>query len=245
MPTFGDHFASFLDEFVALHPTAATAIGDHRYDDRWPDVTEAGRAARLDFVDRWLATLEGLEAGDLTAGDAIDRDLLVMELEAERFADTELRDETWDPLQWVYLLGDGIFPLIARDFAPLAERLTSVAGRLEGVRTVLDGAVIALAGRGDGRPVGRFQTEKALEQLPGIAELIDDALGEAERAAPADPAVAGFVTASRPPPTTPRPRWTRSSVTSPTTSCRAARGRAAWAPTSSPARCATRCGPRR
>jgi uncharacterized protein (DUF885 family) len=192
MPDFGERFASFLDEFVALHPTAATAIGDHRYDDRWPDVTEAGREARLEFIERWLAEFGGLAGGDLTAGDAIDRDLLVMELEAERFAETELRDETWDPLQWVYLLGDGIFSLLAREFAPLVERLASVAGRLEGVRTVLDGAAVAVRGPGDGRPVGRFQTEKALEQLPGIAELIDDALAEAERAAPDDAAVAAL-----------------------------------------------------
>ena len=146
----------------------------------------------------------------------------------------------------MYLLGDGIFPLIARDFAPLAERLASVAGRLEGIRTVLDGAVVALQGPGDGRPVGRFQTEKALEQLPGIAELIDDALAEAERAAPDDAAVAAL-----------RPRLAAAAAdakaaltdvrgdTSATTSCRAARARVASAPTSSPARCATRCGPRR
>jgi uncharacterized protein (DUF885 family) len=192
VPDFNERFASFLDEFVALDPTAATAIGDHRYDDRWPDVTEAGRGARLAFIDRWLAEFGGLATGDLTVEDAIDRDLVVMELEAERFAETELRDETWDPLQWVYLLGDGIFPLIARDFAPLAERLASVAGRLEGIRTVLDGATVALQGPDDGRPVGRFQTEKALEQLPGIAELIDDAMAEAERAAAGDEAVAAL-----------------------------------------------------
>src|SRR5688572_31693912 len=123
MPDFGDRFASFLDEFVALDPAAATAIGDHRYDDRWPDVTDGGREARLAFIDRWLAEFGGLAGADLTAGDAVDRDLLVMELEAERFAETELRDETWDPLQWVYLLGDGIFGLLAREFAPLATRL--------------------------------------------------------------------------------------------------------------------------
>jgi len=191
MPAFADRFARFLDAYVALHPTVATAIGDHRFDDRWPDVTETGRQERLAFVDRWLAELEALPAGELPAADAIDRDLLVMELESERFGATELRDETWDPLTWIYLIGDGIFTLIARDFAPLADRLTSVAGRLEGLPALLDGAKAALEGPGDGRPVGRFQTEKALEQLPGVAELIDDALGEAERATPEDAAVAG------------------------------------------------------
>ena len=192
MSDFERRFAAFFDEFVALQPVAATAAGDHRHDDRWPDATEAGRQARLAFIDRWLVEFRGLPGTELTAGDAIDRDLLVLELEAERFAETELRDETWDPLQWVYLAGDGIFPLIARDFAPLAERLASVAGRLEGLPALLDGARVALEGPGDGRPVGRFQTEKALEQLPGIGELIDDALGEAERAAPHDPAVEGM-----------------------------------------------------
>ena len=191
MPSFPERFAAFLDEYFVLHPTVATSIGDHRYDDRWPDVTEAGRAARLAFVDRWTADLRVLPEGELSGDDAIDRDLVVMELEAERFAETELRDETWDAMTWVYLLGDGIFTLIARDFAPLAERLASVAGRLEGLPAVIHGAKAALQGPGDGRPVGRFQTETALEQLPGIVELVGDALGEAERAA-GDEAVAAL-----------------------------------------------------
>ena len=192
MPSFQERFATFLDEYFALHPTIATSIGDHRFDDRWPDVTEAGRQARLSFVDRWLAELDGLGDDALSAGEAIDRDLVAMELAAERFAETELRDETWDAMTWVYLLGDGIFTLIARDFAPLADRLASVAGRLEGLPVLLEGAKISLRGPGDGRPVGRFQTETALEQLPGVAELIGDALGEAERAAPTDEAVAAL-----------------------------------------------------
>jgi uncharacterized protein (DUF885 family) len=191
MPTFHDRFATFFDEYVALHPVAATTLGDHRHDDRWPDVSEAGRQERLAFVDRWLAELTALPAGELAAEDAIDRDLLVTELEAERFGETELRDETWDPLTWIYLMGEGIFPLIARDFAPLADRLGSVAGRFEGLPALLEGAKAALEGPGDGRPVGRFQTEKALEQLPGIVELIDDALGEAERAGPEEAAMSG------------------------------------------------------
>ena len=47
----------FLDELFELQPDVATRIGDHRRDGRWPDVTEAGRRARLAFVDRWEAEL--------------------------------------------------------------------------------------------------------------------------------------------------------------------------------------------
>jgi uncharacterized protein (DUF885 family) len=185
MSDFDAAFGEFLADFFAQNPVLATATGEHRHDGDWPDGTEAGRLARLASADRWLARFGALT--DLTPDEAIDRDLVVGELEAARFAEAELREDAWNPLEWVYLLGEGIFTLIAREFAPLPDRLTSVAGRLEGMQAVLDGAREALVGV-EGRPVGTFQTEAALRQLPGISELIDDALGEATGAA-GDPAI--------------------------------------------------------
>jgi uncharacterized protein (DUF885 family) len=177
---------AFLAELFSLDPTFATAIGEHAHDGRWPDMGAAGRAERVAFGDRWLAELSSMT--DLPVDEAIDRDLLVGELEAARFAELELREDAWNPLEWVYLVGGGLFALIAREFAPLADRLASVASRLEGLPAVLDAARDILVGHG-GRPVGRFQTETALTQLPGIGELIDDALAAAEAAA-SDPGVA-------------------------------------------------------
>lgn len=182
MPDAALPFQAFLDELVAIEPVLGTAIGDHRHDARWPDVSPDGRAARLAFTERWAATFAAIDPATLTPDEAVDRDLLRMELDADRFEQVELQEDRWNPLAWVYLLGDGIFELISREFAPLAERLASVAGRLEGMPAMLDGARVALVGTTDGRPVGRFQTETALTQLPGVAELIDDALAEAERA---------------------------------------------------------------
>jgi uncharacterized protein (DUF885 family) len=179
----------FLGEYLERNPVAATVIGDHRFDDRWPDVSAAGRAERLVFADRWLAELRGLT--DLPPDDGIDRDLLVMELEAARFDDTTLREEAWNPLEWVYLLGGGLFPLIAREFAPLAVRLDAVAGRLERIGAVVDGAIEELGSLPD-RPVGRFQAEKGLEQLPGVTELAEEAVTAGE-AAPGDPSVAAVL----------------------------------------------------
>jgi len=170
----------FLVEFFRINPTWATSVGAHAHDDRWPDLTEAGRDARLAFIDRWLRAFRDMT--DLVGDDAIDRDLLIAELEAAQFSETELREEAWNPLDWIYLLGDGLFTLLAREFAPLEVRLTSAAGRLEGVPAVIDAAKATLVGHA-GRPVGRFQTETALKQLPGIEELIGDALRAAEDAA--------------------------------------------------------------
>ena len=121
MSDFDAAFSEFLAEFFAQNPVLATATGEHRHDGAWPDATEAGRLARLEAGDRWLARFGALT--DLSPDEAIDRDLVVGELEAARFAETELREDAWNPLEWVYLLGEGIFTLIAREFAPLADRL--------------------------------------------------------------------------------------------------------------------------
>jgi uncharacterized protein (DUF885 family) len=190
MSIFSESFAEFLDAFVALEPVAATAIGDHRHDGRWPDHTAAGSRARVESIDAWRERFAALSPGDLDRDDAIDRDLVLGQLAEWRFNEVELQEDAWNPLWWVYLLGEGLFPLLAREFAPLADRLTSIAGRLEMMGAVTDAARAALTGVGPGRPVGMFQTENALEQLPGIGELIDEALGEAERASADDAATA-------------------------------------------------------
>jgi uncharacterized protein (DUF885 family) len=181
---------AFLSEFFALFPTASTSIGEHAYDDRWPDMTAAGRAARVAFADRWLAEVRAFT--DLSPDDAVDRDLLVQQLEAMRFADLDLREEAWNPLEWVYLLGGGLFPLIAREFAPLAVRLEAMAGRLESVDAVVDAAIAEIGRVGD-RPVARFHTEKALEQLPGVIELADEAIAAAEAVEAGDEATAAVL----------------------------------------------------
>ena len=173
--------AAFFDELFPLDPVRATATGDHRFDHTWPDMTEAGREARLAFVDRWEAELQDIDPDRRSAGDRADREVLLAELAAMRFTDAELREERWDPMSWIYLLGGGIFPILAREFAPPAARLTSIAGRLETMPRLLEVAAGQLQGLGD-RPVSKLHTETALKNLPGIAELADDAVKAGEEA---------------------------------------------------------------
>jgi uncharacterized protein (DUF885 family) len=187
---FAERVDAFLGDFFRLYPVAATAAGNHAHDGKWPDLTDAGRADRLAFIDDWNAELRATPDADLTPDERIDRDLLVSELAALRFDDVELREAGWDPLSYVYLLGGGIFPLLARDFAPLPVRLASVASRLERLPAVLTAARGQL-GRINGRPASKLHLEMALRQLPGIGSLAEDALARAAAAA-SDPAVAAL-----------------------------------------------------
>ena len=189
MTDFSALVATFLEEYFDLEPVAATDAGNHERDGRWPDHSEAGHAARLAFAGRWEDALAAPDEAALTADERLDRDVLLGELAARRFGGTRLREETWSPLWWVYLVGGGFFPLIAREYAPLARRLASVAARAEALPDLLEQARALLIGH-DGRAVDRFHTEKALEQWPGLIDLIDDAVAAAEAAEPGDAEVA-------------------------------------------------------
>jgi uncharacterized protein (DUF885 family) len=190
MSAFSDRLGQFFRELFVIDPLRATAAGMHDHDGDWPDFSNEGRLSRLAFYDEWTRRFAGFGDEELSRDEQIDRDLVLMELDAARFAETRLREDTWDPLSWVYVLGGGIFPLLARDFAPLADRLTSVAGRLEGIPAVLDAARADLVGHA-GRAVSRFHTETALRQLAGIEELVSDSLADADRSAD-DGRVAGL-----------------------------------------------------
>jgi len=182
MSQFSGRVDALLDEFFHLYPAAATAIGMHAVDGEWPDLSEAGLVARLAFADRWEGELSRFGDAALTPEERIDRDLLLSELAALRFDEADLREGVWDALSYIYLLGGGVFPLLARDFAPLSSRLSSVASRLEGVPAVLAAARRELGSVAE-RPPSRLHTEMAIKQLPGIAALAEDAVAQAEAAA--------------------------------------------------------------
>ena len=189
MPAFADLVTYFLDELFTLQPDIATAVGDHRYDDQWPDTSEAGRQGRLAFADRWRKAFGDLDPAALSRDDRIDRDLILGELDAAVFGEVTLREDAWDPMLWIYLVGSGLHPLLAREFAPLAQRLASVTGRLEGIPTIVADAR-ATIGSVPERPVSRLHAEIAGKRIGGVADLGRQAVEAAEAAAPTDAAVA-------------------------------------------------------
>ena len=184
MTEFAQRVDAFFAEYFAREPTDATAAGNHAYDGLWPDVSRAAEPDRLAFIDAWAATFGAFGDDVLDVDERVDRDLLLGVLSSYRFNEVELAEDAWSPMAWVYLIGQGFFGLIAREFAPLADRLASLASRAERLPAVLDAASETLVG-GAGRPVDRFHTETALEQWPGLIGVVDEAIaaGEAAEAA--------------------------------------------------------------
>jgi uncharacterized protein (DUF885 family) len=177
-------FPAVVDDVLAGYfrhsPVQATEIGHHDGDGRWPDLTEAGSQDRLAWLAETTARLEGIDPAKLSRDEAIDRRILLEQLAAMRFGEETLREETWNPLAYVYLFGNGLFLLLARGFAPLDERLRSVVGRLRGLPAALDAARETLS-TGGPRPVSRFHAEKAVERITGVADLARSAVEEAKQ----------------------------------------------------------------
>jgi uncharacterized protein (DUF885 family) len=166
---------AFLDELFAAQPVWATQIGYHEVDDRWPDLTDSGRQARVSMLRRQRAVFEELSEDELSVDEGIDRQILLEAIDAMLFDDEVLREASWDPLSYIYILGSGLFSLLAREYAPFAHRGAAFLGRMRGIPEVLEAAKGSLVGLPN-RPVSLLHTETALSQLDGVGELIDQAL---------------------------------------------------------------------
>ena len=186
---FDQALKSLLDDLFELDPVWATQIGFHAHDDRWPDMTPAGRQARLAAVARHRTALQQLDDASLSSADGIDRGIVLEALDALEFGESELREDAWNALSYVSLAGGGLFSLLAREFAPWAQRGAALAGRLRGLPALLETAAGNLVGLA-GRPVSALHTQVALAQLSGISDLVDQGIAEAQRQAPPEAAVA-------------------------------------------------------
>jgi uncharacterized protein (DUF885 family) len=184
-------FSALVDEtlrdYYAHSPVQATSAGIHDHDDRWPDLSAQGRADEAAFLRGTLEKFQSLDAAQLSRDEAIDRQVLTYYLEADLFALEDLGDLTWNPMSYVYVCGDGLFALLAREFAPRETRLVSAAARMRGLPSVLEQARENLTSRRQGqegngtrREVSRVHTEKALKTMPGVADLARTAAAEAE-----------------------------------------------------------------
>ncbi len=160
----------YIEKYLEMYPETATALGDHRYDNRLDDYSAAGVSVRLEFHKEYLKLLRRIDPHRLTATNRVDYFILENQLEKSIYRLDVLKEHDWNPL--VYNIGGAIYDLVARDFAPLEERLASLAARLEQVPRVT-----AMAKANVKNPP-RVHTETAILQNKGTISLINDRLDE-------------------------------------------------------------------
>jgi uncharacterized protein (DUF885 family) len=70
---------SYFEEFLRLNPVAATFIGDHRYDDRFPALGPADRKAGLQLAQKSLDALAGIDRANLNAANQLVYDVFAFD----------------------------------------------------------------------------------------------------------------------------------------------------------------------
>jgi uncharacterized protein (DUF885 family) len=166
----------YLDDRAERHPDIATGLGDHRFDGRLADPSEQALEAERRALDGWAARLAAIDRDALSAEHRVDAAMMADSVARRVFEIDELREHTWNPLQ--ANPGKAIYQLLARDFAPLPDRLASVAGRLAEIP-----AVLAEARRQLGR-MPRVHIETAIGQFDGTIALVSNQIDTALEAAP-------------------------------------------------------------
>ena len=159
---------AYIEEFLRRYPEHATALGDHRHDGQLNDYSAEGVAEAVEWNRRALASLRSIDPSHLSAANAVDFEVLRNVLEYSVWSSEVLREHEWNPMR--YGVGDALYSLLARDFAPLEERLASLRQRLEGIPAVCEAARAILA------DPPRIHTETAIRQNQGAISLVRDGL---------------------------------------------------------------------
>ena len=159
----------FLDEIIQLSPTAATAIGDHRADDRLDEVDDAARERSRVAYQAYRHALSEIDFHTLSRANQVDASLLANEVNSTLFALDSLEEWAWNPLYYVNISGGSVYGLLSRDFAPLAERLDNAAARLERLPRFLEQVRASL----QPERVPKIHAETAIQQNPGLVSIIE------------------------------------------------------------------------
>ena len=166
---FTDLSARALEGWFQLSPVSATQIGDHRFDGELDDLSEAGRARGLEFSQGILAELLALDVAALSRENQVDAAILRNQLQYDIWNAQTLQGWAWDPQLYSGLAGQAIYGLMAREFAPLPERLKSATARMQKIPALLAQARANL----DPARVPKVHAETVARQNAGVLGIVD------------------------------------------------------------------------
>ncbi len=164
-----------FDWWVDWDPLSATRMGVHKNDGLLPSATYQAVGVETRAAKKALRRLEALDTKSLSPSKRVDRGVMRNALRLWIFRNDELR--IWESRPSAAEdLGNGLFLLFMRNFAPLPERMVSITARLERAPAFLQES------QGRVRKPTKLWAEIGLEsvrQTPAFLEIIHAAGQEA------------------------------------------------------------------
>lgn len=129
-------FDALVEEYIAAYleatPPRATSLGVHDYDDRLPDMTQAGREAWLTKNRAWLLALGQIPREALDEVRRFDHQILEHQLRGTLLEIEQVRGWEKNPRIYNAVAAWSVSSLADRAFAPMDERLANLSARLGG-----------------------------------------------------------------------------------------------------------------
>jgi uncharacterized protein (DUF885 family) len=161
--------ADYIEQTLQTHPEGATALGDHRFDDRLTDYSPEARARELAAAKAFREQLNSFGAeAKLSAMNSVDLRIVKDNVDYQIFGLEELKDEDWNPLAYNESLANSLYLLVARDFDTPEKRIPRK--RMEGIPAVIAQAKANL------KHSPKVHTETAIDQMQGAVGFVREGL---------------------------------------------------------------------
>jgi len=173
-PGFKNVSDLFYREFANRNPVTASWMGDHQYDGLLPEIGADAVERDIAFLHDMRHNFSSLPENELSLDERIDREAMVQFTDQQLFWEEELN--RWQLGRDLAMnIGDSIFLLFIRDYAPLADRVRSIISRLRSV------PVFLISGKTLFQRVPALWGEIYLESarnLPGFLDTIENSIGK-------------------------------------------------------------------
>jgi uncharacterized protein (DUF885 family) len=160
-------FNSLADQYFdkyyfKFNPSQGTAAGFHQYDNQLEDYSKASLDQQITTLKNFQKVIAKIDPLQLSAPTRVDFTLVLNDINARLLSLENIRP--WEKNPDIYSSGitNSIFVIMARTFAPPAERLKSVIAREKQVPAVFQAA------RQNLKNPPPIYVDVALEQIPGL-----------------------------------------------------------------------------
>ena len=163
---------AYIDGFLQAHPERATALGDHRFDDRLTDYSTSARQKELAQAKKCAAALKQFGDGSkLTDANRVDLRILAANADRDIFELEQLKEPDSNPMVYTTSFADSVYFLVARTSDKPETQVANLRKRLEAIPRVIDQAKQNL------QHPSRLRTAAAADQVRDSVALIRLGLG--------------------------------------------------------------------
>jgi uncharacterized protein (DUF885 family) len=138
-PGFRKISEHYYSELLSRNPITATWLGEHDFDGLLPESGAEAVERNLAFLREMRDAFASIPESELSIDEQLDREIAIHFASSQIFLDEDLH--RWKMGKDLAMnIGDSLFLLYTRDFAPLHERVQSIIMRLKAVPMYLMGS---------------------------------------------------------------------------------------------------------